>query len=84
VLQWITFDHDLTGTGQSVPHVHVHVLPRKPADFSNNDDVYGHLDRQNLHETLKIPEDRRPRTLAEMEAEAVVLRTLFPDNTPII
>ena len=21
-------------------HVHVHVLPRKPGDFSNNDDIY--------------------------------------------
>ena len=25
--------------GQSVPHVHIHVLPRKPGDFENNDEV---------------------------------------------
>lgn len=26
--------------GQSVEHVHVHVLPRKQGDFPKNDDVY--------------------------------------------
>ncbi len=26
--------------GQSVEHVHVHILPRKPGDFANNDDIY--------------------------------------------
>ena len=26
--------------GQTVEHVHVHLLPRKPGDFQKNDDVY--------------------------------------------
>jgi hypothetical protein len=26
--------------GQTVPHVHVHILPRKGGDFENNDEVY--------------------------------------------
>ncbi|VDO05235.1 unnamed protein product [Rodentolepis nana] len=26
--------------GQSVPHVHIHALPRKPGDFARNDDIY--------------------------------------------
>ncbi|NWJ10651.1 FHIT triphosphatase, partial [Crypturellus undulatus] len=26
--------------GQTVKHVHVHVLPRRAGDFSRNDDVY--------------------------------------------
>lgn len=30
--------------GQSVPHVHIHVLPRRPGDFKNNDDVYDAID----------------------------------------
>ncbi|EEB08995.1 bis(5'-nucleosidyl)-tetraphosphatase [Schizosaccharomyces japonicus yFS275] len=31
--------------GQSVPHVHVHIIPRKKLDFENNDDVYVHLEK---------------------------------------
>ena len=30
--------------GQTVPHVHVHVLPRTEGDFTNNDDVYHEID----------------------------------------
>ena len=30
--------------GQSVPHVHIHVLPRRPGDFEKNDDVYDAID----------------------------------------
>lgn len=26
--------------GQTVDHVHVHLIPRKPGDFDKNDDVY--------------------------------------------
>ena len=26
--------------GQTVEHVHVHLLPRRPGDFQKNDDVY--------------------------------------------
>ena len=30
--------------GQSVPHVHIHCLPRKQGDFKRMDDVYDALD----------------------------------------
>lgn len=26
--------------GQTVEHVHVHILPRRPRDFPRNDDIY--------------------------------------------
>jgi len=31
------------GAGQTIPHLHVHILPRRPGDFSQNDDVYTRL-----------------------------------------
>ena len=35
---------DGPAAGQTVPHVHVHCLPRTAGDFANNDDVYGALE----------------------------------------
>jgi diadenosine tetraphosphate (Ap4A) HIT family hydrolase len=35
---------DGRAAGQSVPHVHVHILPRSPGDFARNDDVYQELE----------------------------------------
>lgn len=29
--------------GQSVEHVHVHLIPRKKGDFANNDDIYAEV-----------------------------------------
>jgi len=29
--------------GQSIAHLHVHILPRRPGDFADNDDVYRQL-----------------------------------------
>jgi|LauGreSuBDMM15SN_2_FD.fasta_scaffold286941_1 diadenosine tetraphosphate (Ap4A) HIT family hydrolase len=30
--------------GQTVPHVHIHILPRREGDFKKNDDVYDAID----------------------------------------
>ena len=45
------FNSSLDGplAGQSIPHLHVHILPRRVGDFADNDDVYRELqthDRQ--------------------------------------
>ena len=71
--------------GQSVPHVHVHILPRKPGDFRRNDDVYEALEKQNLADTESADPftNRTPRTMDEMELEANALRLLFPLNIPV-
>lgn len=30
--------------GQTVPHVHIHILPRREGDFEKNDQVYDAID----------------------------------------
>lgn len=55
--------------GRTVPHVHVHVLPRRPGDFDHNDDVYAALAQ---HDTS--PETFPARQLDDMVAEAMLIR----------
>eukprot|EP00798_Chlamydomonas_sp_ICE-L_P019759 gene19759-26453_t len=37
--------------GQSVPHIHIHILPRKTGDFENNDEVYDAIDEASTTAT---------------------------------
>lgn len=80
---------DGRAAGQSVPHVHVHILPRYNGDLERNDDVYDALEHWAPRPELKQPvqrldvpehEERRDRTLQEMADEAAVYRKLLGDH----
>jgi len=53
--------------GQTVPHVHVHVMPRQSGDFENNDDIYKEIENHDK-------DDRIGRSKLSMEEEANLLR----------
>ncbi|XP_068598858.1 bis(5'-adenosyl)-triphosphatase-like [Brachionichthys hirsutus] len=57
--------------GQTVKHVHVHVLPRKPGDFERNDSIYEQLQKHDREEE-DCPSSWRSE--AAMAAEAAALR----------
>lgn len=56
--------------GQTVAHVHVHIIPRRKNDFENNDDIYSELEKHDK-------DGRAGRNLEDMEREAQMLRALF-------
>jgi hypothetical protein len=58
------------------------MLPRKDGDFERNDDVYEHLEGQQLNKVFSAEEERKPRSHEDMALEARVLRALFPLNCP--
>jgi diadenosine tetraphosphate (Ap4A) HIT family hydrolase len=64
--------------GQSVPHVHVHILPRRAGDFEPVDKLYDVLDKAGASGTtaetvIKMDSDRKPRSAEKMEEEASAL-----------
>jgi len=52
--------------GQTVKHVHVHVLPRRKGDFDPNDKIYNELEAAKLD----LDDNKKPRTAKEMVEEA--------------
>ena len=72
---------DGPAAGQTVPHVHVHILPRKDGDFVPNDTVYEEVDTSSkeyvLEKKQNLDEARPARTPEEMAAEALEYRKYF-------
>lgn len=70
---------DGEAAGQSVPHVHCHVIPRTKGDPGGGDKVHEWLEGEegnvgrHQREWVKY-EERKPRTMEEMEKEARWLR----------
>ena len=70
--------------GQSVPHVHVHILPRHAGDAVVGDEIYDELEKWAPRDSASKPklavagdEHRNPRTEEEMTIEAGEFRTFF-------
>ena len=81
---------DGEGAGQSVPHVHVHILPRYRGDLERNDDIYDKLETwaprdelSNAKPKLNVPEDseRRDRSEQEMAEEASIYASIINDQS---
>ncbi|XP_075038894.1 bis(5'-adenosyl)-triphosphatase [Mixophyes fleayi] len=60
--------------GQTVHHVHVHILPRRAGDFERNDNVYELL---QYHDKEGQDSQMKWRSEEEMEIEAAELRKYF-------
>ncbi|PWN53092.1 cobW-domain-containing protein [Violaceomyces palustris] len=80
---------DGEAAGQTIPHIHVHILPRLKGDIEPNDLIYRHLEKFgfDLKELqsqkdqgsaiIVDDENRKPRTKEEMSKEASFLRQFF-------
>ncbi|KAK6141800.1 hypothetical protein DH2020_024450 [Rehmannia glutinosa] len=65
--------------GQTVPHVHIHILPRKSGDFESNDEIYDAIDlkEKELKQKLDLDKERTDRSMEEMAEEADAYRKLL-------
>ena len=75
--------------GQSVPHVHVHILPRKGGEFDPPEQVHREIEKANVSQDgnnsqpkgLTSDEIRsKMKTMEEMEADALVYRGWFTNE----
>ena len=82
---------DGRSAGQSVPHVHVHILPRKGNEFSPPDRVHTAIERGDMTpegnneefqvEQMRIPPRRGEEGMAQMAAEAENYKNFFTTSS---
>ena len=67
--------------GQTINHVHIHVIPRFPNDFQENDQIYSELEKINNSKHVKSlqieSENRQIKTEQQMNDEASLYRQMF-------
>ncbi|GJN13939.1 hypothetical protein PR202_gb00700 [Eleusine coracana subsp. coracana] len=75
----LSYAMDGPQAGQTVPHVHIHIIPRRTGDFEKNDEIYDAIDskEKELKEKLDLDIERKDRTMEEMAHEANEYRALF-------
>ncbi|BGP37177.1 Dinucleoside triphosphate hydrolase [Rhodotorula kratochvilovae] len=56
--------------GQSVPHVHIHIIPRRAKDFEPIDEMYTQLDSKNLSQDFADAYASRPSRAERKAFEA--------------
>eukprot|EP00736_Rhodelphis_marinus_P001306 Rmarinus@m.4241 len=70
--------------GQTIPHVHVHIIPRRSGDFAKNDDVYGELEKGTKSGAegcgMDLDQHRVVHNDAQMTEEALVMRRILANG----
>jgi len=81
---------DGPNAGQTIKHVHLHILPRKSGDFQRNDDIYDELEKhasrspRDSSQPKRVIEDdvRNARSQDEMALEASQYRSALESVKP--